>query len=89
MGQIGACQLPIVFRMLPKCPSMWVIRPLVMTCSTVIGGASVRRPALRQLIVMQATDHRGGRCRTLLEERDCLRPGAVGVFLRVPGVHLV
>jgi hypothetical protein len=38
----GPCQLAIVFRMLPMCASMWPIRPLVMSCSTVIGGASVK-----------------------------------------------
>jgi hypothetical protein len=40
-------QLPTVFRMLPKCASMWLIRPLVMTYSAVIGGASVRHTSSR------------------------------------------
>jgi hypothetical protein len=38
----GLRQLPTVFQMLPKCALMWAIRPLVMTCSTVIGGTSVK-----------------------------------------------
>jgi hypothetical protein len=42
----GPRQLPTVFRMLPKCASMWLIRPLVMSCSAVIGGASVKTVAL-------------------------------------------
>ncbi len=35
-------QWPTVLRMLPTCASMWAIRPLVMSCSVVIGGASVK-----------------------------------------------
>ena len=38
----GSRQLPTAFRMLPKCASMWVIRPPVTSCSAVIGGASVK-----------------------------------------------
>src|SRR5262245_57021759 len=37
--------------------------------------------ALLQLIVVQPTDHGGRRRRPLLEERDGLAPGAVGVLL--------
>src|SRR5882724_5690194 len=46
-------------------------------------------PALRQLIVSEGADHRGGGRRASLEERDRLRLGAGGMLLRVPGVHLV
>src|SRR4030095_6310168 len=47
------------------------------------------RSALRELIVVQAPDHRERPGRPLLEERERLRPRAVGMLLRMLGVHLV
>ena len=35
-------QVPAVFRMLPRCSLMWPNRPRSTSCSTVIGGTSVK-----------------------------------------------
>ena len=38
----GPCQVPTVLRMLPTCASMWLIKPLAISFSAVIGGASMK-----------------------------------------------
>jgi hypothetical protein len=82
-------QWPIVFRMLPT--RSYVAEQaeqdeLLGRHGWLVGE---RRSALRQLIVAQARDHCERRRRPLLEERERLRPRAIGVLLRVLGVHLV
>jgi hypothetical protein len=47
------------------------------------------RPATRELLVTQRPDCRGGHHRARREELNRLRPRAVSVLLRVPGIHLV
>ena len=82
-------QPPIVFRMLPKCASMWARRMRLIRCSALTGAC--RRTRCRSPPVRRRRGHVQPRPlrRPLPVERDRLRLRAAGELPGMPGIHLV